>query len=195
MRVRSMKHEDVVLVERICQRDRRAFEVLYDRYVDVVFSLTTRMLGRETAEEVTQETFVALWQKAKQFDPTRGSFPSWLLRMARHRAIDELRRQRHKREATSVTEEIDLVIERIPDDAPGVDQHLQSAVRNTVITRTLAELPPEQRAVIVLAYFEGFTQSEIATRLKIPLGTVKKRIRLGLQKLKDAFAREGILKL
>jgi RNA polymerase sigma-70 factor (ECF subfamily) len=190
------KDDDNSLMERVRHGDERAFEVLYDRYADLVFSLVTRMLGRETAEEVTQEVFVTLWQKAGQFEPARGSFSSWLLQVAHYRAIDELRRRRRRHsQLAPATEDLHRMIERLPDDDSSADRRVGNEVHHAIVTQALAELPSEQRAVITLAYFEGLTQAEIATKLNIPLGTVKKRVRLGLQKLKNAFVREGILKL
>lgn len=185
------EREDAVLVERVRRGDQRAFEALYDRYADIVFSLTARMLEREAAQEVVQEVFLTLWRKAERFEPARGSFSSWLLRIAHHRAIDELRRGRRRPQAQTLsTEDFNFRLEELPDTTPSADERIQAEVRGAAVAKVLSLLPLKQREVILLAYFQGLTQAEIAAKLSIPLGTVKKRIRLGLQKLKSYLAQD-----
>jgi len=169
----------------VAANDGEAFEVVLERHADAVFSLAYRMCGRHSlAEDVAQEAFLALWRNGARYDSARGSLRSWALRIAHHRAVDTLRRAGvHDRRRTS-------------DD--GIEERLQApestegdAIANVVsreVRGVLDELPTEQRRVIELAYFGGFTQTEIASMLDTPLGTVKGRMRLGLEKLEAAFA-------
>lgn len=192
--VSNVQREDVVLIERVRQGDQHAFEALYDRYADLVFSLAVRMLGYETAEEVVQEVFLTLWRKADRFEPERGSLSTWLLTVTRHRAIDEIRHRRRRQGQNSPS--LDLsILKIIPDKAPGPEERAQSETQSIIVANALSEIPPEQREVILLAYFEGLTQSQIASQLDLPLGTVKKRVRLGLQKLKRSLTEEGVIQL
>jgi RNA polymerase sigma-70 factor (ECF subfamily) len=177
---------DVELIAAIARRDVQAFEALYERYGDLVYSVTLRVVGDVTAaEDVVQDVFLRLWRRPDHFDSSRGRFITWLLRVARNRAIDELRsrgrRQRHEAgQALSI------------DGGPGDDSDDPAlaallADQRVTVRRALADIPDEQRLVIELAYFGGLTQQEIATALKQPLGTVKTRIRLGMQKLRLAL--------
>jgi RNA polymerase sigma-70 factor (ECF subfamily) len=143
------------------------------------------MLGDvQIAEDVTQDVFLRLWRRPDLFDAARGRFVTWLLSIARNRAIDEQRsrgrRFRHESPPSPATEEILAAAEA---DSDGVDTAVLSEER-VIIQRALAKLPAEQKLVIQLAYFGGYTQQEIATGLHQPLGTVKTRIRLGMQKLR-----------
>jgi RNA polymerase sigma-70 factor, ECF subfamily len=178
---------DDALVLQISRRDVRALEAMYDRYGDIVYSVSLRVVGDvQLAEDVAQEVFLRLWRRPEQYDQSRGRFLTWLLSVARNRAIDERRsrgrRSRHESLPGMETEALFSVTSRDdPEDAAlqGEEQH---AVR-----KALLALPPEQRVAIELAYFRGYTQLEIATGLHQPLGTIKTRIRLGLQKLRQAL--------
>lgn len=169
------------LVFALAQRDVRALEALYDRYGDYVYSVSLRVVGDvQLAEDISQEVFLRLWRRPDLFDAARGRFVTWLLSVARNKAIDERRsrgrRFRHENPPGFMTEE--------PAGAENpVDSALMADDR-VVIQKALAHLPAEQRLAIQLAYFGGFTQQEIAAGLNQPLGTIKTRIRLGLQKLR-----------
>jgi len=174
---------DEELIVQVAQGDRRAFEALYDKYASLVFGLALRMLGnREIAEEAVQEIFWRVWQRAKSFERGR-SFAPWLFGIAHNYAIDELRRRRARPQP--VYEDADNpVLSSIADEADVGEAALQSEQRRIVLN-ALRELPDEQRQALELAYFGGLTQQEIANRLGNPLGTIKTRMRLGLQKLRS----------
>ena len=178
---------DEGLVALLGRRDVRALEVLYDRYGDYVYSVSLRVVGdAQLAEDVAQEVFLRLWRRPDLFDAKRGRFVTWLLSIARNRAIDERRsrgrRFRHETPPGVASEEL---LANVPADDPG-DSAVLSDDR-VVVQRALSSLPPEQRLAIELAYFGGYTQQEIAVGLHQPLGTVKTRIRLGLQKLRTVL--------
>jgi len=173
---------DQALLERIAGRDAHALADLYDRFAPVALALAARILGdRSEAEDVLQIVFTRVWQDAGRYDPTKGSAASWLLAWIRNGAIDRLRRREALRRAT--LHSADQTPVGHEDDVAPLDV---SATRER-IARAVAELPPDQRQVIELAYFEGLSQTQIAQRLGEPLGTVKTRIRLGMNKLRQAL--------
>jgi RNA polymerase sigma-70 factor (ECF subfamily) len=175
---------DERLVEALEDRDERALETLYDRHGDYVYSVCLRMVGDvQLAEDLSQEVFLRLWRRPDLFDVSRGRFLTWLLSVARNRAIDERRsRGRRFRFETPPSVNAEEMLELAPTDEER-DIAVVSEER-IVVRKALATLPPEQRLAIQLAYFGGYTQQEIAAGLHQPLGTVKTRIRLGLQKLR-----------
>jgi RNA polymerase sigma-70 factor (ECF subfamily) len=175
---------DERLVEALEDRDERALETLYDRHGDYVYSVCLRMVGDvQLAEDLSQEVFLRLWRRPDLFDVSRGRFLTWLLSVARNRAIDERRsRGRRFRFETPPSVNAEEMLELAPTDEDR-DVAVVSEER-IVVRKALAALPPEQRLAIQLAYFGGYTQQEIAAGLHQPLGTVKTRIRLGLQKLR-----------
>lgn len=169
----------------VAGNDADAFEVVLERHADAVFSLAYRMCGRRSlAEDVAQEAFLALWRNGVRYDRSRGSVRTWALGVTHNRAVDTLRRAgvHDRRRAND-----DGIEERLqaPESTHG---QAMSNVATDEVRGVLEELPTEQRRVIELAYFGGFTQTEIASMLGTPLGTVKGRMRLGLEKLKVAFA-------
>jgi RNA polymerase sigma-70 factor (ECF subfamily) len=139
------------------------------------------------AEEVVQDVFVRLWRKADQYDPARGSFSSWLMAIAHNRVIDVVRRRGN---GFPSAEEIEAVLEAAEDPALDPAEEALVSVRSRLVIQALRELPLEQRRVLVLAYFGGLSQSSIAETLGWPLGTVKKRVRLGLRKLQLSLESE-----
>ena len=161
--------------------DARAFEVVFDRHADAAFSLAYRMCGRRgTAEDVVQEAFLSLWRSGARYDRTRGSVRSWILGVVRNRTIDLFRREA-LRSGRDVQAE--GTIENMPaGDDVAADVERRSGARQ--VRTALRELPDDQRQVIELAYFGGFTHSQIAEMLALPAGTVKGRMRLGLTKLR-----------
>lgn len=182
--LQKLADEDLmVLVER---KDPQAFEVFYDRHGGAAYSLAHRIVGSpEAAEDVTQEAFLSVWRSGARFDSTRGSVRSWTLGIVRNRSIDALRRQAGK--APKLDFDDDATLEAQPasqlTDSEAIRRETASQVRGA-----LSELPQEQSEVIGLAYFGGFTHSEIAQMLSMPLGTVKGRMRLGLEKIRLALA-------
>ncbi len=162
-----------------------AMSVLYDRYARLVFSLALKVLNdREGAEEVVQEVFVKVWRRAGDYRAERGKFSTWLCGITQHHAIDELRR-RKVRPAASDDES---AAAEVVDDGPVPFDRAVQSIEHQRIAEALACIPPDQRQPIEMAYFEGLTQQEIADRLRQPLGTVKTRMRLGMQKLKGLLA-------
>jgi len=173
----------------IGRKDPEAFEVFYDRHGGVAYSLAYRILGeRGAAEDCIQEAFISIWRSGGKFDAARGSVRSWTLSIVRNRAIDVLRSKAGK--APKMTFDDDEIIESRPAD----ELTDEEAMRNETATEVrgaLSQLPDEQSKVIQLAYFGGFSQSEIAGMLNVPLGTVKGRMRLGLEKIRGELA-EGL---
>ena len=174
--------DDVALLKAIAGKDEKAVSQLYDRYRVVLFGLLVRILNnREEAEDVLQELFLQVWHRAGDYDPNRGRPFTWLVTLARSRAIDRLRsvasRERVASEsAREVTEEVsDAVADAVRSEQRGI------------VTSALSQLPEEQQKALVLAYFDGLTQSEIADRLGAPLGTVKTRMRAGMMKLREVL--------
>ena len=182
-RVRRLADEE--LIPLVAAGDANAFEVILERHADAAFSLAYRMCGRRSvAEEVTQESFLALWRSGSRYDRARGSVRTWALGIVHNRAIDALRRSDvHERRRAS-DEGIEESLEA-PDwtDAQAIEKAASDQIR-----LALNELPTEQRRVIELAYFGGFTHVEIASMLDMSIGTVKGRMRLGLQKLRGRLS-------
>lgn len=172
---------DEDLMQLVPQGDARAFELVYDRHATAAFSLAYRMTGRRAAaEDVVQEAFLSLWRSGARYDLTRGSVRTWVLGIVHHRAIDSLRRNlRHDGNRAS-DEGLEERFEA-PDRTDVVAARREEAAE---VRTALAALPAEQSKVIELAYFGGFSHSEIASMLETPVGTVKGRIRLGLEKLR-----------
>ena len=173
---------DGFLARQIAKRDVSALEAVYNRYSRPVYSLARRLLrDDETTEEVVQEVFMRLWTRANEFDSARGRLLPWLLTITHHRAIDELRRRR----ARGQHDDIDIVL-ATAEAADGDPAH-EAALAETreAVRQALQHLPEAQRRPIELAYFGGLSQAEIATMLDEPLGTIKTRMRLALQKLRE----------
>jgi RNA polymerase sigma-70 factor (ECF subfamily) len=177
--------DDEALVRLLVQQDVRALETLYQRYSRPVFSLALKILGdREVVEEVVQEVFLRLWTRAQGYDAERGKLLSWLLTITHHRAIDELRRRRTQPETDGLQEQLAAAEEPGGDPATSL-AHVEE---REAVQRALAQLPPAQRKPIEMAYYGGMTQVEIALALHEPLGTIKTRMRLGMQKLRGLLA-------
>jgi RNA polymerase sigma-70 factor (ECF subfamily) len=180
---------DEELMARLSHRDMTAFETLYERYGTLVYSVALRVTAEpQVAEDVAQETFLRVWRTPERYVPERGRFVTWLLSATRNRAVDQVRTRgrRRKRETTTDAPQREPAATEMAD--PALVAQL-SDVRRTVRT-ALGSLPAEQRQVIELAYYDGYTQQEIAGLLDQPLGTVKTRIRLGMRKLRAALATE-----
>jgi len=161
--------------------DAGAFEVIFDRHGDAAFSLAYRMCGRRaTAEDVVQEAFVSLWRSGSRYDRGRGSVRSWVLSVVHNRAIDAFRRDA-ARTSRDVSDE--GLAERMPAQER-TEAEVERRDEAQQVRTALGELPAEQRQVIELAFFGGFSHTQIAEMLKLPAGTVKGRMRLGLTKLR-----------
>ncbi|MBV9466406.1 MAG: sigma-70 family RNA polymerase sigma factor [Solirubrobacterales bacterium] len=172
---------DEELIEQVRRGSPRAFEVIFDRHAGAGFSLAYRMCGsRALAEDVVQEAFLSLWRSGARYERSRGSVRSWVLGVVRNKAIDAFRNETAK---TRYDVHDANVAELMParERTPREVERRDNALR---VRRALEELPGEQRRVIELAYFGGFTHSEIAGMLELPSGTVKGRMRLGLTKLR-----------
>lgn len=174
--------QDGALLHRIALRDQHAFTILYDRYATVLYSLCFSILQRANdAEDVLQECFLQIWEKAYAFDGLKGSVYTWLVTMTRHRAIDRLR-SKHFQISRQRQPDFDFDMLVAEDSSSPLDQASQ-AERAHYVRQAFTTLPAEQRKVLQMAYFEGYSQSEIAGRLRIPLGTVKTRTRQAIKKL------------
>jgi RNA polymerase sigma-70 factor, ECF subfamily len=185
---RDLADEDLMLL--VQRAEAAAFEVVYDRHAGAAFSLAYRMCGvRQLAEEVVQEAFLSIWRSGARYDRRRGSVRTWILGITHHRAIDALRRG--------------VVQDRHRASDEGIEERLEASDRTDVevarreeaheIRGALDVLPDEQRRAIELAYYGGFTQSEIAELLDVPIGTVKGRMRLGMEKMRDRLAPAEVL--
>ena len=185
----SVPATDIDLVGRAASGDDRAMAGLYDRYGQVLYAVAYRIVGqRADAEEVVLDAFAQAWRDAGRFDTSRGSVAGWLTTIARSRALD-LVRARSRRERITAT----AAAER-PETSPGMggwrldpSSGVDMAERRRQVQLALEALSPPQRRAIELAYFEGLSQSEIAERLQEPLGTIKTRVRLGMQKLRESL--------
>lgn len=175
--------EDQELLKQIVTGKEEALAVLYDRYGGLVFSVAMRIVrDRQSAEEITLDIFKRVWRSGHTYQPGRGKVRNWLGGMARNRAIDYLRRQETRPDVVNLA-----WLEKAEHVNP-THRNPEAAVRLSLeqerVRQALAELPEEQQEALALAYFGGFSQSEIADRLQAPLGTVKTRIRLAMQKLR-----------
>ena len=180
---------DEDLMQLVQRGEARAFEVLYDRHSGVAFSLAYRMCGsRAAAEDVVQEAFLAMWRSGARYDRTRGSVRTWALGIVHNRAIDSLRRS--------------TVHDRRRASDEGIEERFEAPERTEVeaarrdeaqsVRAVIEELPEEQGRVIQLAYYGGFTHSEIAEMLETPIGTIKGRMRLGLEKMRSRLQAAGM---
>lgn len=179
-------HErDRELMRRVCGHDEEALTALYDRYAATVNGLAVSILRNPAlAEEATHDVFLRLWQQPEAYDPARGTFAGWLLRVTRNRCIDLLRR---RREETSGTFDADIA-SWLADPAPGPEEQALAGMRRQDVRQALATLSPDHRRLLELAYFTGLSQAQIAERLGRPLGTVKSQIRAAMARLAEELA-------
>lgn len=180
---------DIALIKRMALGDESAVGPLYDRYGAVLYALAYRIVAVPAdAEEVVAEVFAQVWREAGRFEAGRGSAGAWLATIARSRALDLVRARSRRIRITEKAAQSE------PDDAPGMSRktpdpasQAETAERRRQVAAALDTLAPPQRQAIELAYFEGLSHSEIAERLQEPLGTVKTRVRLGMQRLRDVL--------
>ncbi len=177
---RDLADED--LMQLVQRAEAAAFEVIYDRHAGAAFSLAYRMCGaRQLAEDIVQEAFLSIWRSGGRYDRRRGSVRTWILGITHHRAIDALRRgivqDRHRASDEGIEERF--------ESEDRTDREVARREEALEVRGALDGLPAEQRRAIELAYYGGFTQSEIAEMLNVPIGTVKGRMRLGMEKMRD----------
>ena len=172
------------LLARITKRERAAFEELYARYSNILYATAMKFLKEDAdAQDVVQDVFIQIWDKAKLYDPAKGKPLTWALTMTRNRSIDRIRAIQRRTRLRD-----DFEKETVADESAGIREALSgvdASERTQILRDAVARLSPEQRKVIDLAFFGGLTQSEIADRLGEPLGTIKARARRGLMKLKE----------
>lgn len=175
---------DDALLDAIRRRDETAIAALYDRYGRLAFGLAYRVLGeRNAAEDVVQEAFLSVWRRAASFETARGSARTWVLSIVHHRAIDRLRGTAGRTRQDAPLDDFERTL-AIDDPWREVSLVLQ---RET-LQRAIATLPDAQRQAVELAYFDGYTQQEIASKMDVPVGTVKGRLRLAMQRLRSLLA-------
>ena len=182
--------DDHQLMQRISQADKDALETLYTRYQTPVYSLAMFMLKQPAlAEEVTQDIFLNIWLKASSFNSERGQPRSWIMSVAHHKIIDLIRSRRRTVVNTDPAdyETLDL----LPDGGVSTEAQVEQSLERERIMRALETIPANQREVIMLAYFGGLSQSEMAEKLDQPLGTIKTRVRLAMLKLRTVLENDG----
>ena len=179
---------DGQLVELVAKKDAGALEALYDRYGRAAYSLARRILTEETlAQDVVQEVFLSLWRDAARFDAGRGTVATYLLSMTHHRAVDVVRREGNLRRWRTSDEGLELEA----DPRARVEDEVEASERRAEVRAALKELPDAQREALLLAYFGGYTQREVAALVGVPLGTVKTRMAAGMRKMKEALRDAG----
>jgi RNA polymerase sigma-70 factor (ECF subfamily) len=176
--------EEFELLRRIAQRERAAFEDLYTRYANILYASALKFVKEDAdAQDVVQDVFIQIWDKAKLYDPAKGKPLTWALTLTRNRAIDRIRAIQRR---TRLRDEFEQ--ETFVDESAGVREALSevdASEKGQILRKAVSQLSPQQKKVIELAYFGGLTQTEIAEKLAEPLGTVKARARRGLLKLKE----------
>jgi RNA polymerase sigma-70 factor, ECF subfamily len=186
LRPEPAQENDVELLNAIVARDEVALAQLYDRYRVILFGLLMRILNnREEAEDVLQEVFLQVWRKAEDFDEDRGRPFTWLVTLARSRGIDRLRTLGARERVAEAS------AREVPEEVSDAATDAFKSEQRGIVSDALAKLPDEQKRPLMLAYFDGLTQSEIATHLGAPLGTVKTRMRTGLMRLRELLAGQG----
>lgn len=181
---------DSELFEKIADLQKNALSELYDRFADRLFGFACKILNHEgLAEDVLQELFIYLWENAQRFDKKRGNVSAWLTVLCRNRCIDKLRSRTSTPKHTTTID--DAILLNMGDDESDNPLDIVSYKETQIkVKAALQQLSSEQREPIMMAYFEGFSQSEIAARINQPLGTVKTRVRLGMQKLRTILKTE-----
>lgn len=178
--------DDVAIMRRMAQGDDRALGSLYDHWHSLVYAVVLRIVRQQKdVEDVVEETFWQAWRQASRYEPSRGSVATWLLTIARSRALDRVRALTRLREESLESERAEEVAQYASDSDPAKDA--ESAERRKIVVEALGELPAEQREALELGYFGGLSQSEIAERTGQPLGTIKTRMRLAMQKLRSSL--------
>jgi RNA polymerase sigma-70 factor (ECF subfamily) len=181
---------DETLIRLIARTQPEALSALYDRYNRLVFSLALNVVGdRATAEEITLDVFTRIWERASSYQPDQARVNTWLSRITRNRSIDILRRRSSRVEQLTVSW-ADITAEAIPNGSPNPEDFAELALRQARVRAAIAQLPAEQQHALALAYFKGYSHRQIAELLDQPLGTIKTRLRLALQKLRQQLGNE-----
>ncbi|MEO0562235.1 MAG: sigma-70 family RNA polymerase sigma factor [Chloroflexota bacterium] len=171
------------LMARIAKRDQHALTALYEQHSERIYRMAYQVTQhRDSAEEITQDVFFQIWRWPERWDPERGKFTSWVLTVTRYTAIDYIRRQQRRPVTDAYHDE---TTSHVASEQPAAAYH--ASARDEAVQKTLKRLPKEQRVVIMLAFFRGMTHNEIADHLNVPLGTVKSRMRLGMEKLRSSL--------
>jgi RNA polymerase sigma-70 factor (ECF subfamily) len=187
--MREGDREDLELQRRLASGDRGAFDELYRRYSAPAYGLAYRVLGQQVlAQDVVHDAFMALWRAPEAYDATRGAFRTFFLSLVHHRAVDTVRREERLRKRQERASNLETLA--VEDVAEGVVDAANVAVRRGEVRAALQTLPPEQRQVLELAYFNGMTQVQIADHISIPIGTVKTRTLAAMRKLRRELERK-----
>jgi RNA polymerase sigma-70 factor, ECF subfamily len=174
---------DIQLLRRIGDGDRTAFANFYDQYSGLLFSIAVKVLNdAKEAEDVLQEVFMQIWNKADAYNPLLGKPASWAVTLTRNKAIDRIRASQRR---SKLLEQATVEAGALPDHSPSANENLHGRENAEMIRSVVAALPPDQRRAIELAFFSGLTQDEISKTLQEPLGTIKARIRRGMLKLRE----------
>ena len=189
MGVRDGDREDLELQRRLTSGDRGAVDVLYRRSARAAFGLAYRLTGQQIlAQDVVHDAYMALWRAPEAYDPARGAFRTFFLSLVHHRAVDTVRREERLRKRQERASNLEPVADE--DVAEGVVDEAWVAIRRREVRQALTTLPPEQRQVLDMAYFDGKTQATIADELQIPIGTVKTRTLAAMRKLRRVLDEE-----
>lgn len=176
---------DAVLLDRIAEGDEEALAQLYDLYSPVVFGLIRTIVNsKEIAEDLLQEIFLVIWERADHFDASKGSVYTWLVTLARNKSIDRIRSKSYRMQQKNLSNEQTVTFTNLVSDENSPHESMWLDEQAEIIRNALNNIPDKQREVLEIAYFEGFSQSKIAETYNIPLGTVKTRMREGLDKLR-----------
>jgi RNA polymerase sigma-70 factor (ECF subfamily) len=187
--VREGDRDDLELHRRLTAGDRDAFDELYRRYAPAAYGLAYRLTGQQIlAQDVVHDAYMALWRAPEAYDPARGVFRTFFLSLVHHRAVDTVRREQRLRDRQERASNLEPAVDE--DVAEGVVDEAWVAIRRREVREALTTLPPEQRQVLEMAYFDGKTQATIAEELRIPIGTVKTRTLAAMRKLRRALGRE-----
>jgi RNA polymerase sigma-70 factor (ECF subfamily) len=177
---------EIQLMELIAKENQNAFSELYDLYHKLLFRLIYSILKDEnSSEDLLQEVFVQIWEKAGDYNREKGTPYSWIVTLTRNRAIDRIRSKRFRNDQNTIRDTEDYILPSIESDQLTPFGALEAAQRSTIVKKCLDLIPVEQKEVLVTAYFGGYSQSEIAEKYQLPLGTVKTRMRQGLLKLQS----------
>ena len=174
----ALKYTEDELVASLKRNEKRAFDYLYDNYSSALYGIIYRIVNDEIqAEDVMQEVFLKIWRKINDYDPSRGRLFTWMMNIARNSSIDHLRKEK------VTLDDIDESVSKLDKMA-----HFQPEIATLDLRELMKKLKPERHILLDMVYLQGYTQEEAATKLNIPLGTVKSRIRIALQDLKNYFA-------